>query len=419
MKRILISITALVLFLPLANQGIGLCGEVLTMDAAVAAALSASPEIVAVNAEYDATKARPPQAATPPDPEFMVDFIGVPTDMANVGKGTIQYMVEQKIPFPSKLVLGHKAEKKQAEAMRSGAMVTAQEIKRQTEHAYIDLWRLGEEERINREALSAYVMGKNSAETAYASAKGGIEDPVRASVELGDVEGQLALVDQDRLVALAKLSKFMAKPLDPSIKTEAPHIPLSIEKLETLIEKAKETRPEIAEASSLIEAQKAKRSLAKAQYAPDLTFRLGYMDNPSGMSNGWYGRAGVSVPLWSFSKQHYGVQEAEALFRHAQSIKEGETLSAESDIRMAYARLIGAKKVVDVYASKVVPRARVLVSSSRQAYSSEKSSFLGLVESVKSLNNAQLALVRAKAEEAKAYADIERAVGELPSEEIK
>lgn len=385
------------------------------MDAAVAAALSANPEIAAVNAEYDAAKTRPPQAATPSDPEFMVDFIDVPTDTADVGKGTIQYMVEQKIPFPSKLVLGHKAEKKQADAMKSGAMVTAQEIKRQTEHAYIDLWRLGEEERINRETLSVYVMGRGSAETAYASAKGGMEDPIRASVELGDVEGQLALVEQDRLVALANLSKFMARSLDPSIKTEAPHIPPSIEKLETLIEKAKETRPEISRASSLIEAQKTKRTLAKFQYAPDLTFRFGYMDNPSGMPNGWYGRAGISVPLWSFSKQRYGVQEAEALFKHAQFIKEGATLSAESDIRMAYARLLGAKKVVDVYANKVVPRARVLVSSSRQAYSSEKSSFLGLVESVRSLNNAQLTLVRAKAEEAKAYADIERAVGALPT----
>lgn len=143
------------------------------------------------------------------------------------------------------------------------------------------------------------------------------------------------------------------------------------------------------------------------------------MDSPSGMPNGWYGRAGISVPLWSFSKQRFGVQEAEALFRRTQSIKESVKLSTESDIRSAYARWLGAKKVIDIYANKVIPRARVLVSSSRQAYSSEKSGFLGLVESIRSLNNAQLALVRAKAEEAKAYADIERAVGELPSEETK
>lgn len=415
MNRTVISITVLVLFLVMANRAIASGGEILTMDAAVEIALSANPEIAAANAEYEAAKTRPPQAATPSDPEFMVDFIGVPMNTADVGKGTIQYMVEQKIPFPSKLVLSHKAEKKQANAMRSGAMVTAQEIKRQTEHAYIDLWRLGEEERINREALSAYLIGKGSAETAYASAKGGMEDPVRASVELGDIEGQLAMVEQDRLVALANLSKFMAKPLNPSVKTETPHIPRSIEKLETLIETAKESRPEIIEASSLVEAQGVKRTLAKAQYAPDLTFRLGYMDNPSGMPNGWYGRAGISVPLWSLSKQRRGVQEAEAMFKRAQSIKEGAELSTETDIRTTYARLLGAKKVIDIYANRVVPRARVLVSSSRQAYATEKSGFLGLVESIRSLNNAQLALVRAKSEEAKAYADIERAVGALPT----
>lgn len=47
------------------------------MDAAVYAA---------VNAKYNAAQSRPPQAATPPDPEFMVDFIGAPTDTADVGR---------------------------------------------------------------------------------------------------------------------------------------------------------------------------------------------------------------------------------------------------------------------------------------------------------------------------------------------
>lgn len=418
MKRALL-IIALTVPMMLAGQGAALCGEVLTMDAAVAAALAASPVVAAAGAEYDAARNRPPQVATPPDPEFMVDFIGVPVDTADVREGVVQYMVEQKVPFPSKLVLSHRAEKKRADAIRYGAIATTQEIVRRTKHAYIDLWRLSEEERINREAISTYLVAKGSAETAYASARGGMEDPVRASVELSDIEGQLAIVEQDKLVALAELSKFMARPLGSSIRTQAPEIPRSVANLEFLIEKAGEAKPEVVQAGHLIKAQKAMRSLAKAAYAPDFTFRFGYMDNPSGQANAWYGRAGISVPLWSLFKQRHGVREAEAMFRRAQLVKEEEELSAISDVKMAYARLVGAKKVIDVYAGRLVPRARLLVSSSRQAYTSNKSDFLGVVEGIRSLSGAQLALVRAMADAAKAYADIERAVGDLPIGEFQ
>lgn len=413
MKRLLISITVFVLCLALVNQKHALCGEILTMDAAVEAALSANPGIAAANAEYEAASARPPQAATPPDPEFMVDFIGVPSNTADVGQGTIQYMVEQKIPFPSKLVLGHRAEKKQAEAAKSWTVVTAREIARQTKYAYIDVWRLGEEERIDRETLSKYLTQKGSAETSYAQAKGNMEDPVRASVELADIEGQLAIVEQDRLIALANLSKLMARELDPSIRTQAPQISQSTSSLEYLTERAKERKPEIAQAGHQVEAEKVKRSLAREAYAPDFTFRFGFMDNPSGMPNAWYGRAGLSVPLWSLSKQRFGVREAEAMVERAEFIREGEILNTESDIKAAYARLLGAKKVIDVYENKVVPRARVLVSSSREAYASQKSAFLGVIESIRTLNSAELTLVRAKADAAKACADIERTVGGL------
>lgn len=411
MKRIFISFFALILSSYIAYQNAGYCGELLTIDDALKAVLSANPGIEAAEFEYEAAKSRPAQAATLPDPEFMVDFMSVPTNTADVSRGTVQYMVEQKIPFPSKLALSYKAEKKQALAIKSGAAAASQEIIRQTKYAYIDVWRLGEEERINRETLSMYSIGKGSAEAAYAEAKGNMADPVLASVELGDIEGQLAIAHQDRLVAIATLSRFMAIDIESSIVTESPHLPNSVVELKTLIEKSKETRPEIAATSNLVEAQRAKRSLAKAAFIPDFSFRFGFMDNPSGQPNAWYGRAGISVPLWSFSKQRLGVKEADAMYKRAQSMKQDEVLATQSDIKSAYARFQGAKKIIDIYASKVIPRARLLVSSSRQAYSSEKAGFFGVVDGIRSLNNAKIILARAKADAAKAYADLERAVG--------
>ena len=157
--------------------------ETLTLDEAVSAALSANPDAKAALLDAQAAHARPPQAATPSDPTFMVDFIGVPTNTIDVSKGTVQYMVEQQVPFPTKLVYGYKAEKRAAEAADSRSQATTQELVRQVKRAYTELWRLSEEERIESTATSDISRGKGGRD--FATLKAPLADPVRASVELG------------------------------------------------------------------------------------------------------------------------------------------------------------------------------------------------------------------------------------------
>ncbi|MFH0800345.1 MAG: TolC family protein, partial [Pseudomonadota bacterium] len=361
--------------------------------------------------EYEAKSARPPQAATPPDPKFMVDFIGVPTGTADVSRGTVQYMVEQEIPFPTKLVYGYRAEKRAAEAALAGHAATAQEIRRQVKRAYLDLWRVAKEEAIDREALSIYRQSKGSSEEAYAAKKGPIADPVRASVELGEIEGRLAVLGQQRIEAAANLSKLMAQPLDPSVRVaEPPHIQ-RVAGVDDLIAKARNERPEIDEAARMTESEGARLAVAKSQYAPDFTLRWGFMDNPAGTPNAWYGRAGVTLPLWSLSKQRFGVRESKAMLARAESVKEAQLLSTEAEVKGAHARFVAAKRGADIYGGTVVPRARLLLRSSQEAYKDNKGDFLGVVDAIRSLTNAELMLVRSRVEAAQAEADIERAVG--------
>lgn len=381
------------------------------MDAAVEAALAANPELAAAGYAHDAQRARPPQAATPPDPEFMVDFWGVPTNTADVSQGTIQYMVEQQIPFPSKLVSGYRAEKRAAEAALSRREATAQEIIRQVKQEYLDLWQLQEEERIARETLSLISQSKGAAETAYATLKKGIADPVRASVDQGEIEARLAIIEQERVGALSALERLMAAEIGPQIRLTPPPPTLSVATLDGLLDRAKGARPEVGEADRMVESERARLSLAKSQYAPDLTLRGGFMDNPAGMPNAWYGRVGITVPLWSLSKQRFGVRESKALLARARSMKEAAETQTASDVKSAYARLMAARRAVAIYSGTVIPRARMLVASAREAYASDTGDFLGVVDAIRSLNDAQVNLVRARADEGKAYANLERAVG--------
>jgi outer membrane protein, heavy metal efflux system len=389
----------------------GVSAEALTMDEAVQQALAANPGLAAAQHEADAVRARAPQAATPPDPSFMVDFIGVPTNTADVSKGTVQYMVEQQIPFPSKLVYGSKTEKRAADAALSRKAATAQELTRQVKRAYLDLWRLGEEAKIEQTALAVLRESKGSAIESYATLKVGAADPVRASVELGELEGRVAVLEQQRLEAIAALSKLMATPLDPAVRPAPPPAPPPLAEIDELIAKAKAAKPEVSEAREMIASEQAKVSLAKSEYLPDLTLRWGFMDNPAGQPNAWYGRAGVSVPLWALSKQRFAVRESKAMLARAESRRDTTLLEAESEVKSAHARLVAAQRTAQVYGGTVLPRAKLLLSSSQEAYRSGKGDFLGVVDAIRSFTDAQVAHARARADASAAFADLERAIG--------
>lgn len=386
-------------------------GEILTLDAAIEQALSQNPSIAAAYYASQAAYARSPQAATPPDPQFMLQFTQVPINTIDVNQGAKEYMVEQTIPFPSKLVYGYKAEKRRAEALTFHETMTAQEVVRQIKQAYVTVWRLQEEENIDRRTLSIYSQNKGSAETAYATLEGPVADPVRASVNLGEIEAKLALVEQERIEAIAGLSSLMVVPLDPFTKVAQPKDPPSVANLDELLDRAKSVRPEIAEADKMIASEGANLSKAKSQYGPDLTLRWGYVDMPGSLQNAWTGRVMLSVPLWSLSKQRFGVKESKAMLKRAESIKVEAMQNTEADVKSSYARLMAAKKIIRVYSGTVLPRARLLLSSSQEAYRSGKGDFLSIVDAIRSLNNAELMLVRSRADALIAFADLERAVG--------
>ncbi|PIR17196.1 MAG: hypothetical protein COV46_05245 [Deltaproteobacteria bacterium CG11_big_fil_rev_8_21_14_0_20_49_13] len=385
--------------------------QTLTLDEAINAALSNNPSIIAAGEETNAARARPPQAATPPDPSFMVQATQVPTDTSDINKGMIEYMVQQEIPFPTKLVYGHKEKRHEADAISHQRDSTEQTVVRDVKLAYFEAWGLQEEERINRQTLSIYDLNRSISEAAYASMQGPISDPVRATVDLGEIEARLAMIEQERIEKLAGLSSLISSNIEPATKISEPSRPPAVEPLEDLIERSKTQRPEIASAENMVSVGKDGLALARSQYGPDLTLRAGYMDMPDGFKNAWMGRIMLSVPLWSLSKQRFAVRESKAMLDRAYSLKKEVELNTIAEIRSSYARLISSKKIIDIYAGKVVPRARVLLSSSQEAYRSKKSDFLNIVDSIRSLNNAELMLVRAKVDEAKAYADLERAVG--------
>lgn len=386
--------------------------ESISLEEAIQSAVAGNPTIQGSVFEEKAAKARPSQAASLPDPTFMFEAAGVPIDSFDVGDGDfLEYMIEQQIPFPAKLRYGYKAEKHESKAKESKRFGTTNEIVRATTRAYADLWRAEREKEINQRTLRMYSAEKSSAETGYASSTRPVADPVRASVDMGEIEGRMAVLEQERLSAVAELSALTGRHLDPYATTRGLNIPKIHSDLGSLVDDAKNSRPEVSEAESMIASSSARLSLAKSQYAPDLVLRLGYMDMPGSQQSAWLGRVSVSFPLWFLSRQRFGVKESKALLGKAKAEKEIALLGTEADVRSAYAAFNAAKETVRIYEGTVVTRAKILVESSKEAYRNGKGNFRDLVDGIRRLNDAEIMLVRAKADVVNSFADLEKAVG--------
>lgn len=391
--------------------------ETITMDQAVSIALESNPSLIASVEEARAAHERPSQAATPPDPQFMVEFGDVPIDSADVSKGTVSYMVQQEIPFPTKLIYGHKAEGSAAAAAHMKSVMTAQDVKRMVKLAYLDVYRLQEEARIERHAMSAFGVGKASAEAAYATAEANLTDPLRAAVDMGEVEGRLATIEQERLDALAILSALMAKPLAPETRVATPNTSARIASIDQLIDRANSASPDIQLTQRMIQVQDARVALAKSHYGPDITLRWGYNDHHL-QQDTWTGRVMLSLPLWSLTKQAPAVREEKAMAKRARYISEEQSLTTHSMIESAHARYVAATKRIDIYERKVVPRARTFADAAIEAYRSGSKDFATVTDSIMRLRNAETELVRARIDQQRAYADLERTIGAPPAMDV-
>lgn len=208
----------------------------------------------------------------------------------------------------------------------------------------------------------------------------------------------------------------MATPVDPETRVAPPTKLKRVATLNQLIDRAKATRPEIAQTKHLIRSQDAKVSLAKSQYGPDLTLRWGYNDLPQ-QSDAWTGRVMVSVPLWAASKQRFGVRESKAMLKRAKTLSEEATLMTEAEVKSAHALYRAATKRIDVFARKVVPRAKAYLSATKEGYRAGNDDFTDVVEGIMKLRHSELELIRARVDQQRAYADLERAVGSSPSKE--
>jgi outer membrane protein TolC len=388
-------------------------GDVLTLASVVDDALEHNPDVAAMAREFDASRAKIPQAKAWPEPMVEVGWMGdvVPFDVQNGDPSSGRTVsVTQEIMWPGKLSLMGKMAGADADATWWAFEQTRRAVIADVKTAYFDLAYLTRavDTVTKNKALMERVA--KIAEARYAVGKGVQQDVLKAQLEVTRMTAMLAMYEQRRQSTAARLNTLLYRdpgsPLPPLEELRPRDFTYTVEALE-----------EMAFASPVLKQQRTKVDreqyairLAEKQYYPDLSVGYTYVNRP-GLPEMHGVTVGVKLPLYFWQRQRPAVAEAAAAMAAERKRLEGAQALLFFKIKDAYLMATTAQRLATLYGSAMVPQATLTLESGIAAYESGGVDFLMLLDDLKTLFDAELGYYEQLADFEKAVAALEPLVG--------
>ncbi len=386
-------------------------------------ALASNGELAAFRIEIERARARVRQAGLRPNPTLDFEqttgrFTGAP--------GESEISLGLAVP----LELGGKRRKRielaQAEFQAVEAEIADRERRLTVEvrelhiEALAALRELGTLEELNDLDLKTtrFVQARvNEGETA----------PIELNqlrVEVDRLRSRRALVEGRLQATLLRLKSLTGIPAAELLRLRediaSPQLPTPPASVETAIEIALRTRPDLRLARLNEEVAQAGLRLARAQGVPDVTpftkysyGRSVFDDTPVGVirDRDRLLTFGVSVGIPIFNRNQGGKAEAAAAITQAERRREFLEAVVRSEVQSAYARYEAARAAVSTFEQGVIPNSTANVRTIRAAYQIGAFNITDLLSEQRRLVDAQREFTEALAERYRALADLQAAMG--------
>ena len=352
-----------------------------------------------------------------PPPEVMGQVWQVPfSHPGQLDAQMIMVGVSQNFPAPG--VLSAREQSMAAEANREEAMTgdQARTILREAGHAFSDYQESSAKHRVHRAHLQITRHLFDVAEARHA-AGGSLIDVTRAQVELSRVEADVVtdatLVESARFHLNALLARAPDAPLGPPLETE-PMVPSW--DVPTLLEKARESRPEFKQALAEREAREyAVKAAEREATWPSFSVGALYFPPTTAMPFHSYGATlSMSLPwLWGAAGDR---KDAEREFARAAATNvratripvDAEVVTAESKARSSAYRL-------QVLRDRTLPASRRSFEAAQAGFESGRTDLTTVLDTRRSAVDVEHDVVMARSDLDHALTDLEASVGtEIP-----
>jgi outer membrane protein TolC len=391
--------------------------QALRLQDLIQQALEKNPEIVAVKAEWIASKKRILASWALPDPVGEYDFMGAMVE-TRTGPQKNRFEISQDVPFPLKLWEKRKIAKTESEAAYARYRALERDITDKLTKLYYELYYIDASLDTLAEIKGLLKKIEKVAQARYSNTSGTQRDVAKAETEFSLNLQKLYALEQQRESVAAQLNALLDQdPMTAIGKATLPGKPVLKKTLVELINLAVQNRQEIKKAEAMASKTRYSKRLAQLAYLPDMNVGFEYVRVGSGTTtdsndgkNSWMIPFKVNLPIWQ-NRIIPEIQEA----RKLEEAQKAKLLAAKNqtffEVKDAYYRFGSASKIADLYEVAIIPQAQLAFSTDQAGYESGKSGFLDLLDSERVYLSAKLSGVQFYVEALKAYADLVWATG--------
>ncbi len=377
--------------------------------------LERNPRIAAARRLTEAAAAGVSAAGWPDDPVFTYGYFGE-SIQTRVGPQKNLFQLSQKLPLAKLSLRGDIAEKEAAAAAFT-ADETVWEVLTDFKAGYFDLWWLKESLRLIGRQIEVIEDLEEIARSRYSAGSGDQGDVYQAGLRLARLRERELILQRRRRSLFSRLNRLRDRPAERPLAVsivEPVMIAISRQACGRL---ARQYRPALRAEDLKREGRRLGAELARRASVPDLTVGARYYQIGSGETAGpddgrdaWLLTAGIDLPVW-FWRDRALIRRADAISAAAEESYRRVLNRIDYEIDEYYFRLEDARRRLDLYREEILPRAESTVETDRAAYEAGRTDFLDLLNSEEKLLEAELDYRKTVAEQRRARAGLERAVG--------
>lgn len=356
-------------------------------------ALQRNPDIRMAEARSVSAEERTTVASALPDPMigYMVQNVGSPfTWSVGEAEMSMQGVVfTQEIPFPGKLSTMGRAAGKMAEREKENAREVKLQVLANLRSSYYDYYLAYRSSDILGQTLDLMKNLQRIAETRYSTGQGTQQDVLRAQLEVSMLLDRIAEEERKKETQSAAIASLTGRdPLTP-VGRPAELPPASLTgSLEDLAAASLAHSPVLQARERMVEQGTEELSLSKKEFLPNMVLSGGWFFR-GGLPDVWEASVMFKVPLYFWNKSA-GVRAASAELHSARYEYEAAKLMMLSRVRDLYAKVRTSEHHLHLYATGILPQARMSLQSATSNYQVGRTDFMALLDSESLLLRYQL-----------------------------
>ncbi len=366
---------------PFLTTGLLAQGERTEIKDLIAEALDNNPEVLAAQKGYEASRQRPSQVSSLPDPMFSPGYNSNGRPWPGAGLGTeptsqIGFMVSQEIPFPGKRKLAgdmaareSDAEWQQYQQVQLGVVSRLKQAYYRRAYAFAAVDVLDR----NLELLRKFL---RITEARYAVGKAAQQDVFKAQTQISVLETRRIQLEREKAAREAEINSLVNRRPGSSLPRPSDLRPMTLPAtLDELYAAARENSPMLRKDEKMIQRSEIAVNMARKEYYPDFALNGGYY-NMGGMPSMYMFRADFKIPLYFFRKQRPGVTEQAELLVGSRKTYEATNQNLHFRIQDDYLMAQTSEQLVKLYGQTVIPQASLALESSLASYETGSVDFL-------------------------------------------